>query len=144
VIDDADPGPITISPMPRPRRVVEETTFQSLAEPLVNLLGTSDDVLGGHQRMMATNDGAGFEGQFAATIGRAGDTLDAQPDPYADQTAARFVDSGGGVDVHHAQTQRYLPGPEHPIDRDFKEFPMPDFGYRGTPYDPDIPTDTGI
>lgn len=125
---DFAPGPITLGRLPLGPRIGHDGLFAALLEPVVNVLGASETVLGSQQRTIATNSDAGLDARFAATIGRAAESTAAQPDPFADQTAGRLVDNGGGAEAQYGATQSYLPGPDAPIGTGFKAFPTPDFG----------------
>jgi hypothetical protein len=127
-VSDLTPGPIVLGELPLAPRIVHDGTFAALLEPIVGVLGASDDVLSAHQRTIETNTAAGLDALFATTIGAAADRAAAQPDPNADQTAARLVDAGGGAGIYHDSVQQYLPQPDAPIGQGFRSFPTPDFG----------------
>ena len=123
-----DPGPIVLGALPLAPRIGHDGLFAALLEPVVSVLGASDDVLSAQQRDIVTNTDAGLDARYTATIGRAADLAAAQPGAFTDQTAARLVDAGGGAGVYRDSVQPYLPQPSAPIGQGFREFPTPDFG----------------
>jgi hypothetical protein len=140
---DFAPGPIVLGEMPLSPRIAHDGLFAGLLEPVVNVLGASDDVLSAQQRDIATNTAAGLDERFTATIGRAADLAAAQPAASADQTAARLIDAGGGAGVYRDSVQQYLPQPDAAIGQGFREFPTPPAG--GPSQDPGaIPPPEGI
>jgi hypothetical protein len=124
-------GPIVLGQMPLGPRIAHDGLFAGLLEPVVSVLGASDGVLSAYQREIVTNTDAGLDARFESTIGHAADLAAAQPGAFADQTAARLVDAGGGTSTYHDGVQQYLPQPSAPIGQGFREFPTPDFGNPG-------------
>lgn len=125
---DYEPGPIDLGALPLAPHIVHDGTFAALLEPVVGVLGASDDVLGASQRDIATNSDAGLDATFAGTIGQAEFVAANQPHVDADQTAAVLYDTGGGVDAYRGSVLPYLPQPSAPVEQGFRDFPVPDFG----------------
>lgn len=123
-----EPGPIDLGDLPLSPPIVHDGTFAALLEPVVNVLGASDDVLGAQQRDIATNTAEGLDATFAATIGQAEIVAADQPNVDADQTAAALHDAGDGVDGYRGSVLPYLPQPDAPVESGFRDFPQPDFG----------------
>jgi len=113
-----DPAP-TWSPIASPGM------FNPLLEPLVNVLGASDQILGAHQRTMANNLTAGLEGEFLGTIGEARQVLAANEHNGETLTAAALAGAGDGSEAIRVSVAGYLPGPDAPIPIDFTEPPRP-------------------
>jgi hypothetical protein len=141
-VSEYDPGPIVLGTMPLGPRIAHDGLFAAYLEPVVDVLGASDDVLGAQQRDIATNSAAGLDTTYAGTVGAAEAETAGQPDVSGDQTAPTLVDAGAGTEAYRGGVLSFLPQPSAPIGQTFQEFPTPNFGHGQGTGEGD--TDTGI
>jgi len=127
-----------------PARVFDGNQFQRMLEPLSNALGGSDPVLGGAANTIATVNGDGLDGSFAATIGPAADADAQHPSSDTDPTAHTLVDAGAGSESYRQSVLRYLPQPDARVPEDYIP-PLPDpANFRPDPdQNPDRPPSKG-
>lgn len=123
---DFEPGPFwDREELPLGPPIVEPGTFTRHLEELAAVLGASDDVLSPIQTTIATNDGAGLEATFTATVDRAEAETDSHDQDDRDQTAPGLIDQGENTEALRAGVLRYLPGVDAPIAADFIDFGPP-------------------
>jgi hypothetical protein len=116
---ELEPGPIVREEMPLPPAIFYPGRLARHLELIVDELGASDVVLGGHQHDIAGNRGDGLDALYASTIGAAADADANHPPADADQTAHVLVDAGAGTEVYRQSVLRYLPQPDAPVPEDY-------------------------
>jgi hypothetical protein len=116
---ELEPGPIVREEMPLPPAIFYPGRLARHLELIVDELGASDVVLGGHQHDIAGNRGDGLDALYASTIGAAADVDANQPPADADQTAHVLVDAGAGTEAYRQSVLRYLPQPDAPVPEDY-------------------------
>jgi hypothetical protein len=120
------PGPFAVrDDMPFPPRPDYAAWLGAILQPVVDTLGASDAVLVPAQQTIGTNNGAGFEGLYASTVGVADATLSTHVNDGNDQTAFVLDDRGNFTVVLNNQVAPYLPPVDTPIPGDFSEPPGP-------------------
>jgi hypothetical protein len=121
---DPEPGPFwQREPMPLPPRVVGETTFQSLAGALVDMLGDADPSLGAAADTVGRDVPADLDATFGATIGVAEDVTGSQFNLGTDQTADVLTQDGEGAEWYRQSVLQFLPQPDAPIEMELKDPP---------------------
>jgi len=133
-VGDREPGPFwQREPLPLPPRVVGETTFQSLAHTLVDVLGDADRPLAALQTEVGGDGSPDLDTAFAATVGVAEDVTASQFDISTDQRADTLTQDGEGAEQYRQSALRYLPQPDAPIEMDLKDPPAlpPGEGHEG-------------
>ena len=121
---DPEPGPFwQRDPMPLPPRVVGETTFQSLAGALVDVLGDADHPLGAAADTVGRDVPTDLDATFVQTIGVAEDVTGSQFDISTDQRADTLTQDGEGAEQYRRSVLQYLPQPDATVEMELKDPP---------------------
>lgn len=111
--------------MPFPPRPDYAAWLGAILQPVIDTLGASDAVLVPAQHAIGSNNGAGFEGVYASTVGVADATLQTHVNDGSDPTAFILDDHGNFTTALGNQVAPYLPPVDTPIPGDFSAPPGP-------------------
>jgi hypothetical protein len=149
-LDDLEPGPIVVEPLPFGPRVSRDGLFEGLADQLHGTLAGSDGALQSSASTAGDNVPTDIAAMFQGTVGSAEEAHYEQVQVGPQSSADALTDTGEDVAALRASVLRYLPAPNAPIAASFDPPPDPGVIQTGRGLDdvtpppsadqPDVPT----
>jgi len=128
---ELEPGLIVREDMPLGERVSRDGLLAGYLEELDGVLGTSDPGLAARSAYVGDGVPGDLPAAYSGTVGVAAEAHFNQAAGGSQSQAGPLIDHGGNVDALRGAVLSYLPAPDAPIDRDFRDPPDGNLIYQG-------------
>lgn len=136
-LDGLEPGPIDDGILPLDGPLFGGPVFEPLAEPVVNVLRSSDAPLGASSDHVGRDVPMDLDAAYQGSAGVAEANHANQLGVGASSPAGVLVDAGAGVETYRAQALPHLPPPSTSVTSDLVPAPRPPSSIVGIPEPPD-------